>query len=158
MLALLAGVFDYPSSGVIRRQPGKSFAGQYYTLYRHFDPYLMRFTTPDPIAAEFWNLNSYSGNSPARFYDPDGLMINPLVDAMGLWGLGDKIKDWMDDNADEFQLILGGLGMIPIVGEVFDLFNMMISLARGNTGDAKFTRRLKVLPKQPWVNIRELVY
>lgn len=62
---MLFGNFD--------RQSGASFAGQHYTLFRHYDPVLMRFTGPDPAAAEFWNLNSYTGNSPAAFYDPDGL-------------------------------------------------------------------------------------
>ncbi|MBZ0138137.1 MAG: HNH endonuclease, partial [Planctomycetes bacterium] len=85
--APLAGIWD--RSGITpvltHRQAGRNFAGQYYTLHRHYDPVLMRFTSPDPIAAEFWNLNSYSGNSPGRFYDPDGL--DPFA----------ELKRWEDD-------------------------------------------------------------
>jgi hypothetical protein len=31
------------------RKGGWNFAGLHYTLWRHYDPTLMRFTTPDPI-------------------------------------------------------------------------------------------------------------
>ena len=55
------------------RQAGKNFAGQHYTLLRHYDPTLMRFTSPDPAAAQFWNVNHYAGNNPGRYRDPDGL-------------------------------------------------------------------------------------
>ena len=44
-----------------------------YTLHRHYDPVLMRFTSLDPAASPFFNLAAYVGNNPARFFDPDGL-------------------------------------------------------------------------------------
>jgi RHS repeat-associated protein len=55
------------------RQGGKNFAGQHYTLNRHYDPNLMRFTSPDPAATPFFNLGAYCGNNPGRHFDPDGL-------------------------------------------------------------------------------------
>jgi RHS repeat-associated protein len=57
------------------RQTGQNFAGQHYTLHRHYDPNLMRFTSPDPAATPFHNLGAYCGNSPAGGYDPDGLSV-----------------------------------------------------------------------------------
>ena len=62
-----------PQMTVTSRQGGMNFAGQYYTLFRHYDPVLMRFTSPDPIASPFFNLHHYAGNNPAGAYDPDGL-------------------------------------------------------------------------------------
>ncbi len=55
------------------RQENNNFTGLYYTLHRHYDPWLMRFTSPDPAASPFYNLYSYTGGNPARYYDPDGL-------------------------------------------------------------------------------------
>ncbi|MBK9974765.1 MAG: DUF2380 domain-containing protein [Planctomycetes bacterium] len=54
------------------RQTGHNFTGQYYTLHRHYDPFTMRWTSPDPAAQFFFNLFGYSGNNPARTVDPDG--------------------------------------------------------------------------------------
>ena len=55
------------------RQSGYNFAGLHYTLHRHYDPRLMRFTSIDPAASPVYNLYAYSNNSPARFFYPDGL-------------------------------------------------------------------------------------
>ena len=70
-----AGVTQFSLSQLIvtQRQGGESFGGLYYTLHRHYDPVLMRFTSPDPAASPFFNLHAYVGNNPARFFDPDGL-------------------------------------------------------------------------------------
>ncbi len=57
------------------RQSGYNFAGLHYTLHRHYDPRLMRFTSIDPAASPVYNLYAYSNNSPARFFDPDGLFL-----------------------------------------------------------------------------------
>ena len=75
----LAGLPDWSQTGAfaippaIARQQGNNFAGLHYTLHRHYDPVLMRFTSPDPIASPFFNLHHYAGNNPAGAYDPDGL-------------------------------------------------------------------------------------
>lgn len=42
------GWFSLTSPDPEHRQSQKNYAGQYYTLHRHYDPYLMRFTGPDP--------------------------------------------------------------------------------------------------------------
>ncbi|MCA8945892.1 MAG: hypothetical protein KDB29_06680, partial [Planctomycetes bacterium] len=73
--APLAGIWDWNSQTADYRQGGLNFAGQHYTLYRHYDPMLMRFTSPDPIASPSYNLFAYSGNTPAGAYDPDGLRL-----------------------------------------------------------------------------------
>jgi RHS repeat-associated protein len=78
----LAGFYDFNSKTVSYRQTGLNFAGMYYTLHRHYDPYLMRFTSPDPLAAPFYNLYHYTGNSPARYFDPDGLRETEYARAM----------------------------------------------------------------------------
>jgi RHS repeat-associated protein len=64
----------WTSQGIAARQGGKNFTGQHYTLFRHFDPSLMRFTSLDPIAAS-QNLWAYCDNNPHGSYDPDGLLI-----------------------------------------------------------------------------------
>ncbi|MCB9933080.1 MAG: hypothetical protein H6841_06640 [Planctomycetes bacterium] len=71
----LAGFWSTQTSTVKHRQQGLNLAGQHYTLHRHYDPTLMRFTSPDPIASPWWNLHGYAGNSPAGCYDPDGLRV-----------------------------------------------------------------------------------
>jgi RHS repeat-associated protein len=65
---------DGDNNEVVGRQQGRNFAGMYYTLHRHYDPILMRFTSPDPLAAPFYNLYHYTGNSPFGYFDPDGLI------------------------------------------------------------------------------------
>jgi len=58
----------------------------------------MRFTSPDPLAAPFYNLYHYAGNSPARFFDPDGLSIlsissfGPVRGDKGKVEFGDKFS------------------------------------------------------------------
>lgn len=66
----------WTSQGIAARQGGKNFTGQHYTLFRHFDPSLMRFTSLDPIAAS-QNLWAYCDNNPHGSYDPDGLENTP---------------------------------------------------------------------------------
>jgi hypothetical protein len=59
----LAGFYHFNSKTVSYRQTGLNFAGMYYTLHRHLDPVLMRFTSPDPLAAPFYNLYHSAGDS-----------------------------------------------------------------------------------------------
>ena len=44
---------------------------------RMYDPLLMRFTTPDPLAAQFPSVSPYAycNNSPVNFIDPDGRLV-----------------------------------------------------------------------------------
>jgi RHS repeat-associated protein len=88
-------------AGAVHRQQGLNFAGSYYTLHRHYDPTLMRFTSPDPLASPFYNLFSYAGNNPAAFYDPDGL-----------WAMSKLTRlvsgDWIDKFSDaEIESVVG---------------------------------------------------
>ncbi|MCC6149732.1 MAG: RHS repeat-associated core domain-containing protein [Planctomycetes bacterium] len=69
----------WTSQGIAARQGGSNFTGQHYTLFRHFDPSLMRFTSLDPIAAS-QNLWAYCDNNPHGAYDPDGLSALILAD------------------------------------------------------------------------------
>ena len=69
----------WTSQGIDARQGGSNFTGQHYTLFRHFDPSLMRFTSLDPIAAS-QNLWAYCDNNPHGAYDPDGLSLLILAD------------------------------------------------------------------------------
>jgi len=76
----LAGRFvGGATPSIAARQGGNNFTGQHYTLFRHFDPSLMRFTSPDPIAAS-QNLWAYCENNPHGAYDPDGLSALILAD------------------------------------------------------------------------------
>ncbi len=96
----LAGVhkYIYNSPGEIsHRQTGKNFAGIYYTLHRHYDPILMRFTSPDPAASPFYNLHSYVGNNPARYVDPDGLSYGELEDGWDKGGFGGIWDAWTNN-------------------------------------------------------------
>ncbi len=117
----LAGVRDDLWMAVQGRQSGKNFTGLHYTLHRHYDPHLMRFTSTDPAAAPFFNLYAYCQGNPSRFFDPDGLDINTnatgcrlspedeeyfarsagrtaaLMDAMNCFGLFDRTKAAMRD-------------------------------------------------------------
>ncbi len=93
----LTPIGSFAASG---RQSGKNFTGQYYTLWRHYDPALMRFTGPDPIASPWWNLNGYCLNNPAGGFDPDGL--GPVGEFFGnCWRGG---SEWVADN------VFGGEG------------------------------------------------
>ena len=44
---------------------------------RMYDPLLMRFTTPDPLAAQFPSVSPYAycNNNPVNFIDPDGRLV-----------------------------------------------------------------------------------
>ncbi len=84
----LAGVRDDLWMAVQGRQSGWNFTGLYYTLHRHYDPNLMRFTSIDPAAAPFFNLYSYCGGNPASGYDPDGLWMERNAGEMGGGGFG----------------------------------------------------------------------
>ncbi|MCC7509156.1 MAG: hypothetical protein IT464_07250 [Planctomycetes bacterium] len=95
------------------RQTGPNYAGLYYTLHRHYDPVQMRFTGPDPAAAQFWNLHFYAGNNPARYTDPDGLdyadIWNKLKEgdlggaAEAYWKDAGAVADTVKTNVDTYN-------------------------------------------------------
>jgi len=102
----LAGLFDITTDTTSHRQTGGNFGGMYYTLHRHYDPVLMRFTSPDPLAAPFYNLYHYAGNSPHAYFDPDGLE-GISFSFSGYWGRAGRI---LTKGEFEFGLSLGGYG------------------------------------------------
>ena len=92
--------------------------GWYDYQARQYDPVLGRFLSIDPHADDYlsWTPYNYVGNNPVRRVDPDG-------------------KDW-GDFMDVVQTGLDIAGMVPAVGNIADLANAGISVARGNYGEA----------------------
>lgn len=89
--------------------------GLIYMRARYYNPTLRRFLNVDP-AREDWNWYGYAAGNPIAFVDPTGLGISGALDAV--------------------QDTLSFLGMIPVVGNVFDAVNVGISIGRGNYGQA----------------------
>lgn len=89
--------------------------GLYYNRARYYNPKLQRFISEDPIgfAAGDTNLYAYVGNAPFNFSDPLGL---------------DRNNSWLD----KLQSALDIAGFVPGLGDVLDLVNGVISLARGD--------------------------
>lgn len=89
--------------------------GLYYYRARYYSATLQRFISEDPagFAAGDLNLYAYVANNPIDWRDPLGL---------------DRGDSWLD----KLQLGLDIAGFIPGVGDVLDLVNGGISLARGD--------------------------
>ena len=87
-----------------------------------------RFITEDPIRdGENWF--SYVGNNPVNLVDPWGLSASD----------GQKNGSTGEQILDNIQTTLNIAGLIPGAGEVADVANGFISLARGNYIDAAFS-------------------
>lgn len=87
--------------------------GLYFNRARYYSPALQRFLSEDPAGFRgSLNLYAYVDNDPFNWTDPLGLDKNGLLDAL--------------------QLGLDLLGLIPGVGEPFDLLNAGISAGRGD--------------------------
>ena len=89
--------------------------GLIYLRNRYYNTLTRRFVNSDP-AREGWNWFAYAGGNPIAFVDPTGLGLSSALDAV--------------------QTGLSFLGLIPVVGNVFDVVNAGISAARGNYGEA----------------------
>lgn len=105
----------YPFQYAGRENDG---TGLYYNRARYYAPGLQRFISQDPIGfVGGVNHYAYVGNNPANFTDPLGLDGgNPFLDGL--------------------QLALDVAGMIPGLGEPFDLVNAGISGLRGDYAGA----------------------
>jgi RHS repeat-associated protein len=112
-----AGRADPYGGPPIARQTGWNFTGLYYTLHRHYDPFLMRFTSIDPAAAPFYNLYAYCGGNPAGAYDPDGL------ERRG-YGLDSLINDGLDIVEGVLMKTGTAAGMAALTpGQLYDQAN-----------------------------------
>ena len=73
----MAGFYVDPDGeaplGVYGRQTGSNQAGWYYAWNRIYDINTGRFTTPDPAASPWSNLQDYVGGNPISRSDPSGL-------------------------------------------------------------------------------------
>ncbi len=56
--------------------------GQYYCWNRTYDINTGRWTTPDPVATPWWNLQDYCSTKPNRNSDPSGLFVSLLRDVL----------------------------------------------------------------------------
>ncbi|MCC6573202.1 MAG: hypothetical protein IT462_05360 [Planctomycetes bacterium] len=73
--APMVGVYVNPGAGlgIYGEQPGTSELGSYYCWNRIYSPHLGRWTTPDPAASPWWNLQDYCDSAPLQSSDPVGL-------------------------------------------------------------------------------------
>ncbi len=117
--------------------------GLYFYRARYYDPSTGRFISEDPIgfSAGDTNLSRYVFNSPTNYVDPFG-----LKEAPGFWRLYVHYFTW-----DTFQTALDFLGLIPGVGEVADITNMLIYMFRGKWDDAALSA-MGAIPFAGWVS------
>ncbi len=91
-------------------------SGLYYYRARYYSTELGRFLQPDPLGyADGLNIYAYVGNDPLNFVDPSGMYGQGL----------DNLQTGLDVGG-----LTPGLGIFP------DAANVIISLGRGNFGDA----------------------
>lgn len=86
-----------------------------YLRARYYNPLTRRFLNSDP-ARDGWNWYGYAVGNPLVYVDPTGLGVSSTLDAI--------------------QTGLSVLGLVPVLGEVFDVVNAGVSLARGNHFDS----------------------
>lgn len=108
-----------------------NFTGLHYYRARFYDANLGRFISEDPIgfAGGDVNLYGYVGNKSVNFYDPFGLDEYAMMER---FANTKPSKRSMSEMLDDAQLMLGSLGLTPIVGEPADAIDGVISLARGD--------------------------
>lgn len=112
-----------------------NFTGLHYYRARWYDGNLGRFISEDPIgfAGGDVNLYGYVGNKPLNFFDPFGLDEYSMMERLGNQQPDNRT---ISEKLDDLQMQLGMIGMAPIVGEPADALDGLISLGRGNYGDA----------------------
>ncbi len=127
---------------------------------RFYDPQSGRFLSPDPLGhAATPDLYSYAGGDPINGIDYDGRINRQTFDLQmsGLWqgpdfgsaGFMDswtkQLNDWHKEpewmqpkmsGLDQLQNVLDYVGMVPVIGNVADGLNVVISTLRGNYADA----------------------
>jgi RHS repeat-associated protein len=73
----------------------------YDFVWRQYDPTLMRFTTPDPLAEKYYAISPYvyCANNPVRYVDPTGMDIWEINNT------GEIIKRVKDKTQDAFFMV-----------------------------------------------------
>lgn len=105
--------------------------GLYYMRSRYYSPEIKRFINRDVIAGsilESQSLNrfAYVNGNPISFIDPFGLERETDTKKKVTW----------TQILDGTQLVLSVVGFIPVLGEIADIVNALISLGRGDVAGA----------------------
>jgi len=98
--------------------------GLIFMRARYYSPHLGRFINQDPIGLSGGiNLYAYAGGEPISYIDPFGLSRLDSESGTG---------NWWTRRLDNVQTGLDFAGLIPVIGEAFDLANGAIYAARGD--------------------------
>lgn len=100
--------------------------GLYYMRARYYHPEILRFINQDillgnPASPQSLNRYAYVNGQPVNYIDPFGLC---------------REESNTEAILDNLQTVLDLLGMVPLVGEVFDAINAIIYLLRGDYANA----------------------
>ncbi|MCW5958626.1 MAG: RHS repeat-associated core domain-containing protein [Pyrinomonadaceae bacterium] len=112
-----------------------NFTGLHYYRARFYDAQIGRFTSEDPIgfAGGYVNLFAYVGNNSLNFSDPFGLDEYAMMERLKS---PKPSRRGFVEMMDDLQMILAGIGMVPILGEPADAVDGLVSVGRGNYCDA----------------------
>ncbi len=103
---------------------------------RYYNPTTQTFINPDPLGfGGGMNWYQYAAGNPLTNIDATGLCSSNIRSS---FDVNSYLSSSYSSNSmlNVAQNVLSVLGMIPGVGAVFDVANSMISLARGNYGEA----------------------
>ena len=123
----------------------KQFTGQrldatglYYYGARYYDAGVGRFISPDNVMPDLMNPQSlvkyaYCFNNPLKYIDPLGHWPNwSKIGSTISNGFKAVVNAVKSDPIGAIQTALDVAGMIPVVGEAFDVVSGVVSLARGD--------------------------
>jgi RHS repeat-associated protein len=91
----------------------------YDFAWRQYDPTLMRFTTPDPLAEKYYSVSPYVYclNNPVRYTDPTGMWI-PGADGKPI--TYDEENGWSTNASEDVRKIGDAMMQTPEGKKVFD--------------------------------------